>query len=105
MKKTTLVYCLFLLAVSLFTFLPKAAAVGTSEWGLPEGAKARLGKGYNHEIAYFPDNSKLAVASSIGVYLRGKWEVGPQAGIRASTCRYLSRQEPCSALRWQKRTR
>ena len=34
---------------------------------LPEGAKARLGKGTIEDIAYSPDGEFLAVASSIGV--------------------------------------
>ena len=38
-------------------------------WHLPEGAKARLGKGRINDIVYSPDNTLLAVASSIGVWL------------------------------------
>ncbi len=37
--------------------------------GLPEGAIARLGKGYINDIAYAPDGTKLAIATSIGVWL------------------------------------
>ena len=41
-----------------------------TKWGLPEGAKARLGKGWiTGEIAYFPDGSRLAVAGSIGTWI------------------------------------
>ncbi|MCG9128055.1 PD40 domain-containing protein [Candidatus Poribacteria bacterium] len=36
---------------------------------LPEGAIARFGKGYIFHFAYSPDGSKLAVASTIGVWL------------------------------------
>ena len=36
---------------------------------LPEGAKARLGKGHIGEIAYSPDGNRLAVASSIGIWI------------------------------------
>ena len=39
------------------------------QWSLPEGAKARLGKGWINDIAYSPDNTLLAVASSVGVWL------------------------------------
>ena len=39
------------------------------QWHLPEGAKARLGKGWINDIAYSPDNTLLAVASSVGVWL------------------------------------
>ena len=39
------------------------------QWSLPEGAKARLGKGRINDIVYSPDNTLLAVASSVGVWL------------------------------------
>ena len=39
------------------------------QWPLPEGAKARLGKGDIREIKYSPDGATLAVASSIGIWL------------------------------------
>ena len=38
-------------------------------WHLPEGAIARLGKGRINEVAFSPDGSLLAVASSIGIWL------------------------------------
>ena len=40
-----------------------------TRWGLPEGAKMRLGKGMISEIKYSPDGTKLAVASTIGIWL------------------------------------
>ena len=67
--KTTLIISLFLLAVSLFTFLPQVAAVDTSEWNLPEGAKARLGKGSINDITCSSDGALLAVASQIGIWI------------------------------------
>ena len=39
------------------------------QWHLPEGAKARLGKGLTRHIAYSPDGTLLAVASSIGIWI------------------------------------
>ena len=36
---------------------------------IPEGAKARLGKGRINEIAYSPDGTRLAVAGSIGIWI------------------------------------
>ena len=38
-------------------------------WHLPDGAMARLGKGYIGEIAFSPGGQYLAVASSIGVWI------------------------------------
>ena len=53
----------------MFAFTSNTFAQDHTRWGLPEGAKARIGKGENREIAYSPDGSKLAVASSIGVWI------------------------------------
>ena len=36
---------------------------------LPEGAKARIGKGNVYGLAYSPDNTLLAVASTIGIWI------------------------------------
>ena len=45
-------------------------AQDSPQWHLPEGAKARLGKGrISGNIAYSPDGTKLAGASSIGVWI------------------------------------
>ena len=38
-------------------------------WGLPEGARMRIGRGEMGELAYSPDGTRLAVASSIGIWL------------------------------------
>ena len=54
-----------ILALTLNTF-----AQDYTQWHLPEGAKARLGKGWiSGDIAYSPDGRRLAVASSIGIWL------------------------------------
>ncbi len=41
----------------------------TLKWNLPEGAKARIGKGWIDKIEYSPDGRLLAVVSSIGIWL------------------------------------
>ena len=46
-----------------------SASQDSQQWHLPEGAKARLGKGRINEIAYSPDGKRLAVASSIGIWI------------------------------------
>ena len=38
-------------------------------WGLPEGAKRRLGKGVLSDMKVSPDGSRLAIASSAGIWL------------------------------------
>ncbi len=46
------------------TFTHKNAQVG-----LPDGAITRLGKGKINQVTFFPDGKRLAVASSIGVWV------------------------------------
>ena len=63
--KTTVTLLILLNLLSLNTF-----AQDYTQWGLPEGAKARLGKGgISGTIAYSPDGTRLAVGSSIGIWL------------------------------------
>ena len=58
------------------TSVPTAEAQGDeivedhTKWKLPKGAKARFGKGHiTGNIAYSPDGKRLAVATSIGVWI------------------------------------
>ncbi|MCY4403746.1 MAG: WD40 repeat domain-containing protein [Candidatus Poribacteria bacterium] len=53
--------------LSLFTMDGYAQEYTT--WGLPDGAKARFGKGEITTIAFSPDGSVLAVASSVGIWI------------------------------------
>ena len=66
--KTTLSLILSILFVT-FVLVPNTFAQDYTQWDLPEGAKARLGKGSISEIAYSPDSTRLAVASSIGIWI------------------------------------
>ncbi len=68
MKKTQFYFMLVLLLL-LTTLLSMSFAQDYTTWHLPEGATARLGKGYIKEIAYSPDSTRLAVASSIGIWI------------------------------------
>ena len=63
MKISVTLLILFALS-SLNTF-----AQDYTQFSLPQGAKARLGKGDINEIAYSPDGTHLAVAGSIGIWL------------------------------------
>ena len=67
--KDTLVSIFLLLLLTSTPYLPNAFAQDYTKWSLPEGAKARLGKGSISEIAYSPDGRRLAVASSIGIWI------------------------------------
>ena len=40
-----------------------------TQWNLPKGARARLGKGAINDIQFSPDGTRLAVASSIGIWI------------------------------------
>ena len=51
------------------------AAQDYTQFGLPKGAKARLGKGTLGEVRFSPDGSRLAVSSSVGI-----WFYDPQTG-------------------------
>ena len=46
-----------------------AADQYSTQVGLPEGAKARLGKGRINAIAYSPDGTRLAVSSTLGIWM------------------------------------
>ena len=65
------VFALFLL-VSSALCLPNAFPQEYIKGYLPEDAKARVGKGSVSDIAFSPDSTKLAVASSIGVWIYDK---------------------------------
>ena len=64
--KTTVTSLILFSVVSLNTI-----AQDTSRWGLPEGAKARLsiGEGRILDVEFSPGGTRLAVASSSGVWL------------------------------------
>ena len=60
---------LLAVVLAILYFFSNAQAQDYTRWGLPEGAKARLGKGRIFEIAYSPDGTRLAVASAAGIWL------------------------------------
>ena len=54
----------------LFSILPVVSAdQDYTKWHLPEGTKARLGKGTVEDVAYSPDGNSIAVASRIGIWI------------------------------------
>ncbi len=48
---------------------PVSNAGDPTKWGLPNGAKARYGRGVVNEVAYSPDKELLAVGTNIGTWL------------------------------------
>jgi len=68
MKKLFLMLTLFF--ITTFSLLTAFAQFEPStQLGLPDGAKARLGKGRINEIMYSPDGEQFAVTTSIGVWI------------------------------------
>lgn len=69
MKKTLFSNFLTLLIVFLLLhLLPNTFAQDNTQWGVPEGARARLGRGGIGEMQYSPDGTRLAVVG-IGIWL------------------------------------
>ena len=61
---------LTLVPVVILTILPSnGVAQDYTQIRLPEGAKARLGKGSISDIVYSPDGTRLAVAGSLGIWI------------------------------------
>ncbi len=76
--KTKLIFIFLILSIvsivlifSLVSMLnqPDTFSYDSPQWYLPEGAKARIGKGSINKIQYSPNGKLLAVVSSIGVWL------------------------------------
>ena len=67
MKKT--LFSILTIWFSIFTLAPNTVAQDYTQWHLPAGAKARLGKGWLYDIAYSRDGKRLAVTSSIGIWI------------------------------------
>ena len=63
----------FSLLIALFLVstlnITTSFAQDSTQVNLPDGARARLGKGRIVQIAYSPDGSRLAVGSSIGIWI------------------------------------
>ena len=62
-------FSILLIWFAIFANAANTFAQDSPQSHLPEGATARLGKGSITEIAYSPDGTRLAVASSIGIWL------------------------------------
>ena len=68
MKTTRYIIILIVLFSTIFS--SSAFSQDYMQWGLPEGAKMRIGKGEIYgKIAFSPDSSLLAAASSVGVWI------------------------------------
>ena len=68
MKRQKLLYivCLLIPCLLLSNGLAQEYA---ARWNLPEGAKARLGKGRLNNIIFSPDGSRVAISTPIGIWV------------------------------------
>ena len=69
MRPTHHVNFIFILLLAIVLFAQNSFANDYTQWGLPAGAKARLGKGRILEIAYSPVGDRFAIATPIGVWI------------------------------------
>ncbi|RKU14096.1 hypothetical protein C6503_15465, partial [Candidatus Poribacteria bacterium] len=60
---------LLILSTFLYVFDTPAENEPYTQWGLPDGAKVRLGKGGINDITCSSDGALLAVASQIGIWI------------------------------------
>ena len=67
MKKS--LFLMWILFFILVVFPQNGFTQNTPQWQLPEGAKARLGKGSANDIALSPDGTQLAVATGPGIWI------------------------------------
>lgn len=68
-KETILVTTIILFTLSQIILLPQTFADEHTTLSLPEGAVARLGKGWINEIEYSVAGDIIAVASTVGIWL------------------------------------
>ena len=68
MKKTTFLYIVYLFVLCLLLSNGFAQQY-TAKWHLPEGAKARLGRGKLNNVIFSPDGTQIAVSTAIGIWV------------------------------------
>ena len=69
MKTTRFFYAMFVFLLMIVLFLSSGSAQDYTRWRLPEGAIARFGKGTLTDCVYLPEGHRLAVLSSIGIWI------------------------------------
>ena len=68
MKKTHLLYIVCLLLANLLLF-ESLAQDFAAQWHLPEGAKARLGRGKLINIKLSPDSTRVVASTTVGIWI------------------------------------
>lgn len=68
--KTTRVSIFLTLFLISTLYLPSTFAQDAAQWSLPDGAKARLGKGWMlGNFVYASDSKRLVIATSNGIWI------------------------------------
>ena len=67
--KTKHTLAIFILLLIYIAFPRDGITQDYIQWNLPEGAKARLGKGWIKSISFSPDGTRIAAASSAGIWI------------------------------------
>ncbi|MDE0483914.1 MAG: T9SS type A sorting domain-containing protein [Candidatus Poribacteria bacterium] len=82
---------ILLLALISICFSPNASSQDYMQWGLPEGAKMRIGKGeITGNITFSPDSSLLAVTTPIGIWIYDGF-TGKELNLLSSNLDYYSK--------------
>ena len=82
---------ILLLALISVWFSPNASSQDYMQWGLPEGAKMRIGKGeITGNITFSPDGSLLAVTTPIGIWIYDGF-TGKELNLLSSNLDYYSK--------------
>ncbi len=82
---------ILLLALISICFSPNASSQDYMQWGLPEGAKMRIGKGeITGNITFSPDSSLLAVTTPIGIWIYDGF-TGKALNLLSSNLDYYSK--------------
>ena len=67
--KTKHILTIIILLLIHTVYLSNGIAQDYTQWNLSEGAKARFGKGWIKSISFSPDGTRIAVASSTGIWI------------------------------------
>ena len=100
MKKITFLYSvhLFILCLLLSNGFAQEYA---AKWHLPDGAKARLGRGKLKNVIFSPDGTRIAVSTSIGIWVydaQTREAVSLFAGVQAGEKERFLPSKPPEAL-------
>ena len=83
MKQFRFLTAIYLSACICFLLSGCTQDTDYTQWGLPEGAELRIGKGRITDLKFSPDGTLLAVATSVGIWLYDTETYAPHSLIAA----------------------